>query len=173
MKKLTILVVTLMMLLTVMGAMYVALADIMGNDKEDNLNNDGIIGNVSQAPDKPNAPSGPTSGKTNMAYTYITSATSSYEEQIFYWFDWGDGTNSGWVGPYLSGDSASVEHEWSEKGNYEIKVKAMSFHDAESEWYDPLSVKIPYGNGLFRSLFTRFLDRHPNVFPIIRRLFGQ
>jgi hypothetical protein len=95
------------------------------------------------APNKPSTPSGTTSGKANTAYTYTTSTTDPNGDQMSYWFDWGDGTNSGWVGPYASGATASATHSWTSQGNYQIKVKAKDTSDTESVWSDPLAVSMP------------------------------
>jgi len=95
------------------------------------------------APNKPSTPSGTTSGKANTAYTYTTSTTDPNRDQMSYWFDWGDGTNSGWVGPYASGATASATHSWTSQGNYQIKVKAKDTSDTESVWSDPLAVSMP------------------------------
>ena len=95
------------------------------------------------APNKPSTPSGTTSGKANTAYTYTTSTTDPNGDHMSYWFDWGDGTNSGWVGPYASGATASATHSWTSQGNYQIKVKAKDTSDTESVWSDPLAVSMP------------------------------
>ena len=99
-------------------------------------------------PNKPNKPSGPTSGKAGTSYTYSTSTTDPDGDQVYYWFDWGDGTNSGWLGPYNSGQTVSASHTWSEKGSYNIKVKAKDTNDAESDWSDPLPITMPKSKGL-------------------------
>ncbi|MCD6108537.1 MAG: hypothetical protein J7J89_03585, partial [Thermoplasmata archaeon] len=57
--------------------------------------------------------------------------------------DWGDGTNSGWLGPYNSGETVEASHSWSEKGEYSIKVKAKDINGLESEWSDPLVISMP------------------------------
>jgi PKD repeat protein len=94
----------------------------------------------SAPPNDPSAPSGPTSGDHNTQYTYTTSTTDPEGDQIYYWFDWDDGTNSGWVGPYASGATASASHTWSAPGNYDTRVKAKDVTDAESGWSNPTTV---------------------------------
>jgi hypothetical protein len=93
-------------------------------------------------PDKPNIPSGPTSGKAGVEYTYSSYTSDPDDHEIFYLFDWGDGTDSGWLGPYPSGEEVNASHAWDKKGNYEIRVKAKDILGAESEWSDPLSISI-------------------------------
>ena len=46
----------------------------------------------------PDVPSGPGSGTKEVIYTYSTEGSSSnFGHSIQYFFDWGDGTNSGWL----------------------------------------------------------------------------
>ena len=94
-------------------------------------------------PEKPTRPSGPASGKAGKTYTYSAFTTDPDEDEIFYLFDWGDGTNSGWLGPYNSGETVEASHSWSEKGEYSIKVKAKDVNGLESEWSDPLVISMP------------------------------
>ena len=95
------------------------------------------------APLKPMRPSGPTSGKIGEEYTYNTSAVELDGDNIYYFFDWGDGMASEWIGPYKSGEIATASHVWGNKGSYEIKVKAKDELGHESEWSDPLAVSMP------------------------------
>ncbi len=53
---------------------------------------------------------------------------------IFYYIDWGDGTDSGWIGPYHSGEGINVAHVWDEEGVYWVRVKARNTYGAESGW---------------------------------------
>lgn len=85
-------------------------------------------------PDTPQAPTGETNGETGESYTYATSTTDPNTDNVFYWFEWGDGTNSGWVGPYSSGEQGSASHSWATAGTYDVKVKAKDSEGAESAW---------------------------------------
>ncbi|MBS3801639.1 MAG: hypothetical protein KGY65_02705 [Candidatus Thermoplasmatota archaeon] len=100
-----------------------------------------ISGNT--PPIKPNAPAGKTSGKINTEYSYSTSTTDPDGDDLYYLFDWGDETDSGWIGPHSSGEQVSAEHTWITKDDYQIKVKAKDEHSKESEWSDPLEVAMP------------------------------
>ncbi|PNX45525.1 MAG: hypothetical protein BV459_08255, partial [Thermoplasmata archaeon M11B2D] len=99
--------------------------------------------NTNVPPNKPETPTGPTSGRINVLYTYYCNVTDPEGNQVWYWFEWGDGTNSGWIGPYDSGTTGSAEHAWSKKGSYNITVKAKDIYDAESVWSDPLPIAMP------------------------------
>jgi hypothetical protein len=98
-------------------------------------------------PLKPLTPAGKANGKINVNYTYTTGTTDPNGDQVSYWFDWGDGNNSGWVGPYASGATGSAQHLWTVKGSYSIKVKARDIFGAESNWSDPLPVAMPTSQG--------------------------
>ncbi len=123
-------------------------------------------------PNKPGTPSGPSSGKPSKSYSYSASTTDPDGDQVYYWFDWGDGTNSGWVGPYNSGQTASVSHIWTAQGTYSIKVKAKDTNGAESVWSDPLSVSMPKTRQYINMPFLQFLENHPHMFPLLRQLLG-
>jgi len=101
------------------------------------------IAEESQPPAKPATPSGPPSGSVGTEYTYTTSTTDPESDKIYYMFDWGDGTDSGWVGPLNSGATASAKKTWSSQGTFEIKVVAKDEHGQLSAWSDPLSVSMP------------------------------
>jgi hypothetical protein len=95
------------------------------------------------APNMPETPSGPTSGQAGEVYTYTTRTIDIDGDQVYYMFDWGDGTNSGWVGSFNSGATASTSHTWT-KGNYQIKVKAKDVPGLESDWSPSLPISMPF-----------------------------
>ena len=96
------------------------------------------FGTPNEAPEPPLKPDGPYEGRVYVEYTFNSSATDPEGDEIYYLFDWGDGSNSGWIGPYTSGEEVSASHIWTEIGDYEIRVKA---HDGKrkSNWSEPLT----------------------------------
>jgi hypothetical protein len=98
----------------------------------------------SNPPIKPATPNGVVSGRTGIEYTYTTTATDPDNDQLYYLFDWGDGTYSEWLGPYVSGEECHATNTWAQQGTHEIKVKAKDTNGAESEWSNPLPVSMPY-----------------------------
>ena len=98
---------------------------------------------TNNAPEKPSTPEGPTSGKIKNTYSYSSSTTDSDGHKIYYNFDWGDGSSSGWLGPFNSGESATASHKWTSQGAFQIKVKARDEYNEESDWSDPLSISMP------------------------------
>jgi murein DD-endopeptidase MepM/ murein hydrolase activator NlpD len=86
----------------------------------------------------PNTPSGNSSGNAGTTYSYSVGGTSSnLGHSIQYYFDWGDGTNSGWS------SSSSISHSWS-AGQWGVKAKARcSTHTSvESAWSSLKTVNI-------------------------------
>lgn len=117
------------------------------DDEELWFDNISVKGGGNQPPVKPNRPWGPTGLITGESGIYKTNTIDSDGDQIFYWFDWGDGSNSNWIGPYDSGRIIDgVSHSWDTAGSYNIKAKAKDEHDAESDWSDLLKISIiePY-----------------------------
>jgi hypothetical protein len=92
-------------------------------------------------PNIPSIPFGPTSGITNVSYTYSTSTTDPDGHQVKYCFDWGDGTSS-WTDFVNSGSNASASHSWLSPGIYYIEVKAQDAYGAESGWSEVFAVAI-------------------------------
>ena len=122
-----------------------------------------------EAPKKPDSPQGELNGKINIEYNYTAVTTDIQNDQIFYLFDWDEGTDSGWLGPFDSGAICEAKHTWIKKGNYNIRVKAKDSHGHESPWSDTLKISMPK-NKLISSTFLNFLEKHPNMFPIITHL---
>jgi hypothetical protein len=96
----------------------------------------------SNPPYKPSKPGGPNLGIWHVQYSYTSSTTDPDGDQIYYLFDWGDGSNSGWLGPFSSGAVVIGSHTWTVLGTYEVKVKARDTWGAGSTWSDSLTVTI-------------------------------
>jgi len=127
------------------------------------------IAKESMKPVKPDAPEGPTSGKINEEHTYTASTTDPDGDELYYLFDWGNGEFSGWIGPHNSGETVEASYAWTEKGDYEIKVKAKDEHGVQGDWSDPLPVSMPKNKAIIiNQLFQKFLEQHPNMFPILQ-----
>jgi hypothetical protein len=124
-------------------------------------------GEPNNAPSKPDRPSGPTEGKVGKIYTYSTSSSDPDGDKIFYKWNWDDGTFSGWIGPYNSGDDMCANHTWKKGGSYQIQVKAKDTHGTESRWSDPLIVTMPR-NRAINMPFLRFLEQ----FPILQKILS-
>ena len=115
---------------------------------------------------------GAVNGKINLLYNYTFNATDPDRDEVYYFIDWGDQTNSSWVGPHSSGTEITEQHSWSKKGTYSIKAKAKDIYGAESEW-GTLKVTMPlsYNPPQFH-LFEWLFERFPYAFPVLRHLLG-
>ncbi len=125
--------------------------------------------NNNNPPNKPSKPSGEINGKTGEEYIYTTSTTDPDNDNVYYLFDWGNGMTSFIQGPYESGEECSGSGIWFEEGNYEIKVKAIDEHGAESDWSDPLSISMPKSKSI--NEFNPWIFRLIQRFPILEYLF--
>jgi len=135
------------------------------------INANKALNSVNSPPEKPSKPVGSTTGTPGEEYTYSTSSTDCEGEQILFWFDWDDGKNSGWIGPFNSGETCEANHIWQEKGNYQIRVKAMDINNYESDWSDPLTISMPKNKKSINIPFLlRFLADHSYMFKILRHL---
>lgn len=86
---------------------------------------------------------GPHYGKINVEYTFtIGPITDPEEDQIYVLWEWGDGSQSSWVGPFASGQVISATHSWSAPGAYGIRVKAKDTYGTQSIWSDVFVIYI-------------------------------
>jgi hypothetical protein len=99
---------------------------------------------------------GPLSGKIGNSYTYTIYSTDPEYHDIYYFVDWGDSTNTGWMGPYNSGEEISFDHSWENQGSYIIKAKSKDIYDAESQWGN-LEISMPKEKSQFTILYQFFL----------------
>ena len=104
----------------------------------------------------PDVPSinGPDRGSPEIEYEYIISSNDFDDDEIYCFIDWGDGINSGWFGPYQSGEEIIVEHTWAEEGTYNIRVKVKD--SDESDW-GTLTIRMPKNKVIDNSTFWRIL----------------
>jgi len=93
-------------------------------------------------PVKPTTPSGPATVLTMSSHSFATSTTDPEDDQVYYMFDWGDGTSSDWQGPFNSGESCIAYHSWTHSGTYSVKGRALDVWDHMSDWSDSLLVTV-------------------------------
>ena len=139
----------------------------------DNLHQSCIIfpeikkGLSSNPPDKPTKPSGLRKTVPNIPFKYTSSTVEPDNDNVYLLFDWGDGSSSGWLGSYLSGEKISTYHIWKENGTFTIRAKAIDINGTQSQWSDPLSVVTPKNTESGKTIIMRML----NIFPCLKRLF--
>ena len=122
----------------------------------------------------PNIPviTGPSSGERGKTYYFNASSTDPDNDELYYWFDWGDDTDTGWVGTHDSGDNCCESHMWGDKEDMIIKVKSKDINGLESDWatHEMSITKTKTFN--LRDFFISFLNDHPLMFPVLRQLLG-
>jgi hypothetical protein len=129
-------------------------------------NNEGFF---NSPPEKPTI-TGPTSAKYGEEHTYEITATDPDDNDIYYYIDFGDGTEEIIKGPYDSGETTRVKHTWEKQGTYVIKVKSRDTYDEKSDWVT-LEVSMPK-NKAINTPFLNFLESRPHMFPLLRQLLG-
>ena len=128
-----------------------------------------ILDAENRPPEKPSMPSGGSfKMKTDVEYEFTTSTTDPNGNQIWYLFDWGDGTTSGWIGHYDSGNTSFATHSWNAAGIYKIKVKARDYYNAESEWSDERLGIFPKCKSYKYILLRFIIQQHSYILPLLR-----
>jgi hypothetical protein len=117
---------------------------------------------VSNPPDIPTI-IGPIIGAMNKDYTYIVNVTDPDGDHVYYYVDWGDETDSGWIGPYSSGTQISVTHIWDSSGEYNVRVKAKDVYDVMSKWSVILIVTIIIDNPPITPTITGSNSGKPSI----------
>jgi len=119
-------------------------------------------------PGKPNI-DGPTSGNAGTSYDYTFEAIDPDGSVIWYFIDWGDNTDTGWLGPYDSGEQITESYTWSSQGTYTIKAKAKDPYGEEGPW-GYLDVTMPVNQNIqinsqqsSTTLFFQILQRLLNI----------
>ena len=98
---------------------------------------------TSTPPETPVKPNGPIEGIAGIEYDFSSNTTDPDGDNIFYKFDWGDGTSSDWLGPYPSGEIVTESNSWKNSGDFDIRVKAKDDNGSdESAWSPPLTINI-------------------------------
>jgi hypothetical protein len=130
-----------------------------------------LFGYITSQPPNPPKITGPTKVKTNVKNDYILNAIDPDGDDVSYFVDWGDGTNSSWTSPSASGVNVTLSHAWTAKGTYTIKAKAKDIYNAESD-RTTLVVSVPKIKSI-DSLFRQFLQSHLNLFLVLQKIIQR
>lgn len=90
----------------------------------------------------PVTPSGTTNGIIDMSYPFATGGSmSNLGHSVQYLFDWGDGSNSGWLLPV---GNTAASHSWASPGMYSVKAQARcaTENSVVSGWSSALTITI-------------------------------
>ena len=86
-----------------------------------------------------------------------------------FFFDWGDETSSGWLGPYRLEETCTASKTWKDPGIYDVKVKVKNVMGGESDFSEPLTIHITRYRFLVPILefLIRMRDRFPGLEPFL------
>jgi hypothetical protein len=122
---------------------------------------------VNQPPAAPTL-MGPAKGKVKVATEYNFTTIDPEGDEVYYFIDWGDSSNSSWIGPSPSGDVVIQSHTWSKKGTYLVKAIAKDSHGDESDW-GTLEITMPFSSVIpFQRFWERLFERFTDIFPLLR-----
>ncbi|UCD14671.1 MAG: hypothetical protein JSW60_04415 [Thermoplasmatales archaeon] len=115
----------------------------------------------------------PPNGSTNISEGICWTGGDPDDDGLCVFICWGDGNNTGWLGPYDSSYEFTESHKWEEQGTYQIRARAKDEHGAESDW-GTLEVTMPKNKPFIFNfnLLSWLFERFPNMFPILRYLLG-
>jgi hypothetical protein len=116
-------------------------------------------------------------GENGTTYHYTFWATDPDGDDVYYYLNWGDtywdGGAVGWIGPFQSGEKVTLEKNWTEKGNYTVRVKASDRYEEKSDWATlKVTMPISYDQPVLWFL-EQLLQRFPHAFPILRYLLSR
>jgi len=93
-------------------------------------------------PNKPNKPTGDSSGVAGVSMSFCTSGTDPDGHKVKYGFDFGDSTGTKWTDLVDSGTQKCKSHTFTSAGTYKVKAKTQDSKGAESGWSSEFSVTI-------------------------------
>ena len=141
--------------------------DSSGNWAETTIKSIPIVEN-----EPPNMPTidGPDSGKPGNEYTYCVIATDPNDDQMEVMFEWGDETNSDWLGPFDSGTEVCDSHIWDKKGAYVISVTVRDIYGENVT--ATKEVTMPRNKLILRPLIFRLLERFPFLLYFLKNIIN-
>jgi hypothetical protein len=98
------------------------------------------FGTSNSPPEKPINLNGPDKGEIGENLYYESTYHDTDSDILSVYFDWGDGSNSGWI-PSVSNGIFGLTHSWESNGSYQVKTKAKDVY-FESPWSDSFTVII-------------------------------
>lgn len=117
----------------------------------------------------PTAPeiNGPTKGKIGKNYNYTIKSIDPDGDQVSYLIIWDDETTTDWIGPFPSGQTIEITHNWSFRDNYIVKARAKDIYDQMGNWTD-IRVQIPYQQFLYflPPIFTKLINHFLTFYKI-------
>ena len=126
----------------------------------------------------PNKPCSPPEGspivKVGSEYKFTISSQDPDGDQIFFMWDWGDGSRSNWLGRFESDEICEASHIWNEQGNFSVMVKVKDIHGGESMWSLPLVIRsFPKSKSVVNTQFLLLQEKIINRFSLLSGLLNK
>ena len=109
----------------------------------------------------PNSPviTGPKKCGLGIPNNYTFSSYDPDGDKVLFKVDWGDETITEWIGPIKSGQELLLNHTWSVKSSYTIKVQSKDIYGDKSEWIS-LNIRVSTEKNKIFDLFINKLLRY-------------
>ncbi len=65
---------------------------------------------------------GPTSGGSDISYDFVFGGTSTYDHDMEFRVDWGDGSSTSWTALDAATDTAELSHSWDHVDAFQVQV---------------------------------------------------
>lgn len=85
---------------------------------------------------------GVTKGEVEVSYPYDFTIADPDGDNIFINISWGDGNHTGWIGPFYSNQTTTINHSWNNRGQYIVQAQAKDVYGHTSNWTQ-LQIQMP------------------------------
>jgi hypothetical protein len=92
-------------------------------------------------PSIPRTPDGQVTTLSGLRCYYSSADTDPETQPLFYQWDF-SGDTTGWIGPYDSGTTVEIFHQWMRAGQKSVRVRAQDVIGVESPWSELLNVTV-------------------------------
>ena len=149
------------------GVYPVTLTVIDNSGNEVNDTTWAFIGRSNVPPEAPII-SGPIEGKTGIEYSINFSSTDQDGDDVYYYVYWGDSWPI-WYGPFPSGKEIKLNHTWTSKLSYTIRVKAKDEYGFKSDWTrQEIIIPKTKSNEHNLNIFSLFYKQFPNMIMLLK-----
>ena len=92
-------------------------------------------------PNIPDVPTGPSSGHQYFTNEFSSTTIDEDGDDLYYQWEFIDGSGSKWLGPYNSGEQMMLSNIWNSPGIFNVKVRVNDLWNI-SEWSEPHNITI-------------------------------
>jgi hypothetical protein len=117
---------------------------------------------------------GPSWGFGGTEYEFTFTSTDAESPEIYYRIDWDDGDDTGYIGPYSSGEAITLSHKWKLKDTYWVKAWAKDTMGAESNQasHNIIILTSASHSYLTNPIFVQMVERLSMRFPSLNFLLN-